>query len=791
MLVLWWNLRKEWIRRRDNQSKVVELLSSVAFRLPARRGRLQTAVLLLALLVANVTLARNISVAAMPSASAYASLSTQTEGPWTNFSIADGLVADSIIALDVASSGHLWVGTTGGVSIRAPEGEWLTLTDADGLASNPVMDITPDPTDTQRHWFATAGGGSLLDDGGSPLDKTDDSWVTFDKDDGLVERYVWTVAVDDNGDVWFGTNRIDEDGDEHGYGVSVLDPNGTPFAKADDSWIAYTTTTSDLSHNVIHDIAVDEQGAVWIATASGLNAYSGGTWTVYYTSNGLPSNNVTALLVVDDLLWVATTGGVGVLDCANTPHNKTDDQWGTYTQYNSGLVDNDTSSLAIDGAGRIWIGTVQKSQSGETGSGVSVLDPNGTPYYRSDDTWATFTTYSGLAHNAVRSVAAVGSSAAWVGTKQGLSQLDYGNSPFSSSDNRWTTYTASGRLAGNSVYAVAEAGSEAVWLGTDQGLSLLQHQFTPHTKGDDQWTTYTTADGLAADGIRALAIDSEERVWIGTAAGLTVLDTRGTLTYKVDDIKITYDSSNSILTHDQVNDIVIDGSNRAWIACGSYLEGGLHVLDVGNYLSYRADDAWATFTPDNSDLPNSYVTAVALGSGNNVWLGTHGGAARLDHASTPLDKGDDNWTVFITSNSGLAYDTVRDVAVDQAGNIWFGLAVEGVSVYSPGGSWLAFTQSDGLAYDSVQAVAVDGSGNPWLGTDGGGVSVLDYASTLSDKNDDAWTTYKGGETLLSSNIEAITVDDWGQIWLGTFGGGASVYSTIGRVYLPLVVRNTQ
>jgi ligand-binding sensor domain-containing protein len=497
---------------------------------------------------------------------------------------------------------------------------------------------------------------------------------------------------------------------------------------------------------------------------------------------------VTALLVVGNLLWVATQGGVSVLDYGGTPHNKANDQWTTYTQYNSGLADNDTSSLAVDGAGRIWIGTDQKTSSGEAGYGVSVLDTNGTPFNLSDDTWTTFTTYSGLAHNAVRAVATVGSNAAWFGTKGGLSHLDYGSSPYNSSDNRWTTYTRSERLAGNSVYAVARAGPEATWLGTDQGLSLLQYNATPHIKRDDQWTTYTTADGLAADGVQALAVDDEGRVWIGTAAGLTVLDTRGTLSYKGDDISIIYDSSSG-LAHDQVNDVVIDDAGRAWIGCGSYFGGGLNVLDVGNSLSYRGDDTWATFTPDNSGLPNSYVATVALGAGNDVWLGTHGGAARLNHAGSPFNKSDDTWTVFTTSNSGLAYNTVRDIAVDQDGNVWFGLAIEGVSVYSSGGSWITFTQSDGLAYNSVYAVAVDLAGNLWLGTDGG-VSVLDYRGTLTNKDDDVWTTY-GGETLLSGSIRAITIDERGQVWLGTFGGGASVYSTIRQLYLPVVMRNAQ
>jgi ligand-binding sensor domain-containing protein len=702
----------------------------------------------------------------------------------------DGLASDSILALDVSGDGYLWVGTSAGASIHAPQGDWLMLTDAEGLGGNLVVDITPDPADSQRHWFATDEGGSLLDDGGSPLDKADDTWITFRESDGLVDPNVWAVAVDGNSDVWFGTNRIDDRGDEHGSGISVVDVNGTPFSKSDDLWTTYTAANSDLSHNVIRDITVDDQGVVWIATQSGLNAFSGSAWTVYHYSDGLPSSSITALLAADDLLWVGTKGGIAALDHAGTPHDKSDDQWETFTQYSSDLVDNDVSSLALDGVGRIWIGTDQKGSSDEVGYGVSVLDANGSPFDKSDDAWATFTTYSGLVHNAVRTVATVGSSAVWIGTKEGLSYLNYGGSPFGSGDDRWTTYLAGENLAGNSVYAIAEADYNAVWMGTDKGLSLLQYNGTPHSKGDDSWATYTTDDHLAADGVRALAVDDQKRLWIGTAAGLTVLDTRGTLDYKGDDLSITYNADDG-LVHDQINDISIDSVGRAWVACGTYVEGALHVLDVGYYLSYRWDDLWATFTPQNSSLPNPYVEAVALGAGNNVWLGTHGGAARLNHAGSPFDKTDDNWAVFTAGNSGLAFSTVRDITVDHAGNVWFGLLLEGVSVYASTGSWLTFTQADGLAYDSLHALTVDRSGNLWLGTDGGGVSVLDYAGTLKDKGDDSWTTYEGGGTLLSGNIRDIELDRWGQVWLGTFGGGGSVHSTVDfrRVYLPVVLRS--
>ena len=70
--------------------------------------------------------------------------------------------------------------------------------------------------------------------------------------------------------------------------------------------------------------------------------------------------------------------------------------------------------------------------------------------------------------------------------------------------------------------------------------------------------------------------------------------------------------------------------------------------------------------------------------------------------------------------------------------------------------------------------------------------MLDYSGTLADKSDDLWLTRVGEETLLSGNTRSIAVDSWGQVWVGTFGGGAGVYSDLSleRVYLPTVLHRS-
>jgi len=52
--------------------------------------------------------------------------------------------------------------------------------------------------------LATSGGLSVLDDAGTPFDKSDDEWLTWTVADELVDSYLYSVAIDASGDVWVG-----------------------------------------------------------------------------------------------------------------------------------------------------------------------------------------------------------------------------------------------------------------------------------------------------------------------------------------------------------------------------------------------------------------------------------------------------------------------------------------------------------------------------------------------------------------------------------------------------------
>lgn len=704
------------------------------------------------------------------------------ESPWISFTRLQGLASDSTFALDVAGDGHLWVGTNAGLGIRSPAGDWLTLTSGDGLSGDIIADIAPVPGSARRRWVATDGGATLLDDGGRPLEPAAHTLFSYGLGDNLVDTSVSAVAVDQGGRVWMGTGRLDTEGNESGAGISVLNPGARLFDKTDDTWTAYSQAGGNLSGDVVRDIVVDQGGTVWVATQSGLDAFRDGQRTAYTTAKGLPSNNVRALLAAGTLLWAATEQGLAVLEGGNTPHDQADDTWAVFNTGNSPLTANSTKSLARDATGRIWVSTnwIDRNAQTDAGAGVSVLDPKGTPLQRGDDVWVTFRAAEGLASDAVRAVLVSGG-AAYFGTKAGVSQLRAGPALGDKQDDVWRTFSASNRLAGFAVNAMAAETGGLIWLGTDEGLSLLDYKGTPQQRGDDIWRTLTTDHHLPSNTIRALARDQRGWLWVGTNAGLHVRDLKGTPGDPSDDEKLTYATPQ--LRVDQINDIVIDAAGRAWIACGSYFEGALHVLDPGASLTGKGDDKLATFDLA-AGLPDSYVRGVALDGASTAWVATDGGAARLAYGVSPFDTGDDTWTVFTAANSGLGHNLVRDVARDRAGRIWFALALKGVSVYSAG-TWTSFAQSDGLISNAASTLMEDSRGQIWIGTTAG-VSALRLGAGLGSKADDQWTSF-GAAALTYDSVSSMLIDGKGQIWAGTFGG-ASLFGPFIKRYVPTVSR---
>jgi sugar lactone lactonase YvrE len=176
-------------------------------------------------------------------------------------------------------------------------------------------------------WIGTAGGGLVK------LNKSTGEFIVYDKwNSGLPDNFIWSIAIDKQGNKWIGT------------------PDG--LAKFDGvNWTVYNTSNSGLPYNWVHAIAIDGGGNKWIGTSLGLAKFDGVNWTVYKTSNsGLPDNFVMAIAIDGGgNKWIGTFGGgLAKFDGVN---------WTVYKTSNSGLPDNYVRAIVVDGQGNKWIGT--------------------------------------------------------------------------------------------------------------------------------------------------------------------------------------------------------------------------------------------------------------------------------------------------------------------------------------------------------------------------------------------------------------------------------------------------
>ena len=69
-----------------------------------------------------------------------------------------------------------------------------------------------------------------------------------------------------------------------------------------------------MAGNIVYSIAQDDSGAYWFGTNRGISRYDGKTFTSYDSTDGLPGNHVYAIAVAGNGdVWVGTRDGVARL----------------------------------------------------------------------------------------------------------------------------------------------------------------------------------------------------------------------------------------------------------------------------------------------------------------------------------------------------------------------------------------------------------------------------------------------------------------------------------------------
>lgn len=259
--------------------------------------------------------------------------------------------------------GNLWIGTSeGGLACLEPR-RFQTLTHADGL-----------PDDNTWAVIETADGSLWVGTDGGVARFHGDRVETLTEADGLSRKEVKALAEDAQGRVWIGTAG----------GITIWDHGALTWRNFDGEWF----------RTKIRTLYAARDGSMWVGAARGLHRVKDGEVTTWLPKDGLPHENVLAILEDrQGTLWFGTGGG-GLARWV-------DGRFETLGR-KEGLESLHVWSLFEDADGLLWAGTDHGLHCVRDGRATALTTGNGLPV------------------NEVNSVLGDGLGSLWVGHDHGI-----------------------------------------------------------------------------------------------------------------------------------------------------------------------------------------------------------------------------------------------------------------------------------------------------------------------------------------------------------------------------------
>jgi len=310
--------------------------------------------------------------------------------------------------------------------------------------------------------------------------------------------------------------------------------------------------------------------------------------------------------------------------------------------------------------------------------------------------------------------------------------------------------------------SLAEDRKGRILVATQAGLHVL-------TQSGEKLRTFTRKgtgkSSLSSDILYTVKVAKDGLVWLGTEEGLNLinLDRDSVYTYRADR------RIEGSLIGKSIRCIGFDDEGISWV--GTF-QGGISKFDP-NFTSFNriASNAF-----DSRGLSAPVVTSFAELPGQGVFVGTDGGGVDFFE---PLRGTFKSYPVF--SSAGVKKN-VSVLALERTHNnqLWIGTFLDGVYVVDLAtGKRKHFVKGNGpsdLNFSDVFCLKEDRGGLMWIGTNGGGVDLYDPKSGTFRKLLNNPGVSEDPKVLSHPVIRALEEDRMGNMWIGSFGGGISVWN---------------
>lgn len=466
------------------------------------------------------------------------------DGTWASFDSGDELPPTAAFSITSDQSGAVWVTFQRGGVARFDGSEWIRYGPEDAAPLTTVLHAYEDPEG--GYWFSAIAGAVGWKDG---------VWTAVSPDPPLPHHTVHQVLRDREGALWFatmgGAARFDSE-------LAVFDAESQLPGPADhlfdasngDLWIAHdgqsgvsrlrdgTLTTwsgDDGLPGIVHKVAEDRGGRIWMMTDRGAARFDGDAWSLLTATNSLPDKTVISFAqTADGTYWFGTDNGLarwnGQLMAVFGPED--------------GLPGREVLDLLETSAGTLWIATDYgvafydegrfHSYTPDSGMPEYVLDieedPNGDLWFATHggiarmhpgtDSIDVYTTHDGLASNDVHSLRFAADGTLWIGTDGGgISRFD---------GHVFQGLSKRDGLPDNVTLTVIPAADGSIWIGGTGGLS----RYRPEPAIDVPVFVEAVVADKRYDGSDAVAVPSTVDVVVFEVRGVSLKTRPGKLVYR-------------------------------------------------------------------------------------------------------------------------------------------------------------------------------------------------------------------------------------------------------------------
>lgn len=627
--------------------------------------------------------------------------SVKSQSQHTNFiPVEDKILANAFGRCFLKDSkGYMWIGTADGLmrydGFRVYRYEH-DPEDKNSIVNNGINVIVEDSK--QQLWIGTAQGLSLYN-------REKDHFINVDSipsnKNHLNNSYITTLTFDNQENVWIGT---------YGGGVNIYDPQTATFKYLS----GFDVHNGPIAKNYIMDfLYVDD--VMWCASKGGIQVFHVPSKTevsLKFTNGDVPTKQVTQLVKDSrENIWFSTFDGeIHRL-------NKTDENYSiehiiSRKDTDRGVRWNEILTMAKDDKDNFWIGGDNSRLSYfDVKSGKAVSFGGGN---ENNENLPTIS---------IRSVYIDDKGLVWVGTfNKGVYLVNNNTGKF---DSYLLGDFHRNDLEGKDVRAFAEDKMGNVWITYDGiGLVLLDKK-TNSLKRQDQINKKIFPLVLTT-----LTFDDDNHLWVGTGSNGV---------YKI-----------NIATNNVVNYPIKSGGfgdNKAYYIYKDK-KGVIWCGSNGSGLFYFDDKTqqFINFYEQNKPIHisnRSYVSSILEDSQNALWVGTMYGLYKLSRNKNGSFDYKLYWQAL--ENMKFVGNGIHSIYEDAQQNLWFGTTDDGVVFKARHGeTFKTYQKKNGLPSNTVRSIAMDSLGNMWFGSNRG-LSKLDMKTQ-------SITNYDTSDGLTSNNI---------------------------------------